>query len=115
VTVTQVVYTAEFEGWWNDLTEDQQDDVDRCVHLLEALGVTLGFPNSSAVKGSRLALRELRVQSGGHPLRILYVFDPRRQAVLLVGGDKTGRDRFYEESIPAAERIYEEYLGEIDS
>jgi hypothetical protein len=111
--VTEVVYTSEFGAWWDGLSEDQQDDVDRCVHLLEALGVTLGFPYSSAVKGSNLALRELRVQSGGHPLRILYVFDPRRQAVLLVGGDKAGRDRFYEELIPIAERVYQEYLREI--
>lgn len=109
----EVIYTAEFGGCWDDLTEDQQDDLDRGVHLLEALGVTLGFPYSSAVKGSKLALRELRVQSGGHPLRILYVFDPQRQAVLLVGGDKTGRDRFDEELIPIAERVYEEYLREI--
>ena len=41
---------------------------------------------------------------------MLYAFDPRRQAVLLIGGDKTGRDRFYEEMTPWAERVWEEYL-----
>ncbi len=64
------------------------------------------------MRGSRIALRELRVQSAGRPLRIFYVFDPGRQAVLLIGGDKTGRDRFYEEIVPIAERIYQEYLRE---
>jgi hypothetical protein len=43
---------------------------------------------------------------------VFYGFDPRRQAVLLIGGDKTGRDRFYEETVPVAERVWEEYLKE---
>jgi hypothetical protein len=57
-------------------------------------------------------LRELRIQSAGRPLRVLYVFDPKRQAVLLIGGDKTGNDRFYQEMIPRAESIWEAYLRE---
>jgi hypothetical protein len=55
----------------------------------------------------------LRVQSGGHPLRIFYAFDPRRTAIVLIGGDKTGNDRFYEEYIPIADRLYDEYLEEL--
>ena len=71
------------------------------------------FPSaSSAIKGSSIAMRELRVQSGGKPLRVFYVFDPKRQAVLLLGGDKTGDKRFYESMIPKAERIYADYLKE---
>jgi hypothetical protein len=62
--------------------------------------VSLGFPYSSAIEGSRHALRELRIQHGGRPYRVLYAFDPERQAVLLLGGDKTGHDRFYEEHVP---------------
>jgi hypothetical protein len=58
-------------------------------------------------------MRELRVQSGGRPLRIFYAFDPRRTAILLVGGDKTGDDRFYESFIPEADRLYDEYLDEL--
>jgi hypothetical protein len=58
-------------------------------------------------------MRELRVQSGGRPLRIFYAFDPRRTAILLIGGDKTGNDRFYEEYIPIADRLYAEYLEEL--
>jgi len=110
--VVEVLYTDEFEAWWGGLTDDQQDDVGAVVDALAERGVGLRFPLSSAIKASRVALRELRVQSGGHPLRVLYAFDPKRQAVLLIGGDKTGRDRFYEEMVPRAEAIYEAYLRE---
>ena len=57
-------------------------------------------------------MRELRVQSGGRPLRIFYAFDPRRTAIWLVGGDKTGDDRFYETFIPVADRLYDESVDE---
>jgi len=52
------------------------------------------------------------VQAGGRPLRVFYAFDPRRDAVLLIGGDKTGNGRFYERMVPVAERIWEQYLAE---
>jgi hypothetical protein len=78
--------------------------------MLEMWGPTLPFPYGSALKGSKLSLRELRVQSGGKPLRVFYAFDPIRQAVLLLGGDKTGDGRFYDRLIPKAEKIFEVYL-----
>ena len=59
-------------------------------------------------------MRELRIQHAGRPYRILYVFDPKRRAVLLIGGDKTGKDRWYETHIPLADRIYREYLREME-
>jgi hypothetical protein len=78
---------------------------------LESLGPQLQHPYSSGINGSRHAhLRELRVQHRGRPLRVLYAFDPRRAAILLIGGDKTGRDRWYEEYVPVAERLYDEHL-----
>lgn len=55
-------------------------------------------------------MRELRVQHGGRPLRVLYAFDPRRCAILLMGGDKTGDDRWYEVYVPLADRLYDEHL-----
>jgi hypothetical protein len=58
-------------------------------------------------------MRELRVQHRGHAVRVLYVFDPRRAAILLLGGDKTGDDRWYERNVPLADRVYDEYLKEI--
>ena len=59
-------------------------------------------------------MHELRVQHQGHPYRVLYVFDPRRVALLLLGGDKTGDDRWYERNVPLADRIYDNYLAEIE-
>jgi hypothetical protein len=108
-----VEYTDEFEAWWVELTEGMQDDIDRVVMLLEEHGPMLGFPYSSAINGARFAMRELRIQSDGHPIRILYAFDPVRSALLLIGGDKTGNDRWYIENVPKAERIFEEHLKEI--
>lgn len=86
----------------------------RVVDLLAARGVTLPFPYSSDIKGGKYALRELRVQSGGKPLRILYAFDPNRQAVLLLSADKTGMSdkAFYATYVPKAESLWEEYMRE---
>jgi hypothetical protein len=58
-------------------------------------------------------MRELRIQSGGNPLRIFYAFDPRRTAILLIGGDKTGNDRFYEDYPKLADKLYDTYLEEL--
>jgi hypothetical protein len=55
-------------------------------------------------------MRELRVQHSGRPYRILYAFDPIRQAILLMGGEKTGDDRWYEKAIRLADRLFEQYL-----
>ena len=101
-------------AWWQTLTEAQQDDVAHTVGLLAELGPALDFRYSSKVKGSRHShLRELRTRSGGQPLRTLYAFDPLRTAILLLGGDKTGDDRWYEKFIPVADRLYDEHLDEL--
>ena len=110
--MVEVLGCAEFEEWFLGLGGTDARAVVRGVGLLEAKGPALGFPYSSALAGSRLALRELRVQSSGRPLRIFYAFDPRRQAVLILGGDKTGDDRFYLKMVPRAEAIWERYLEE---
>jgi hypothetical protein len=52
-------------------------------------------------------------KSGGRPLRVFYAFDPRRLAILLIGGDKTGDDRFYERMVPIADQLYDDYIAEI--
>lgn len=109
-----VEYTDEFGGWYESLADEEQDAIDRTVGLLEARGPRLPFPYSSGVAGSRHShMRELRVQSSGEPLRVFYAFDPRRVAILLIGGNKAGDGRFYERLIPVADRLYDEYLDEI--
>ncbi len=77
-------------------------------------GPNLPYPFSSDIIGSRHgAMRELRAQAAGRPLRVLYAFDPRRMAILLIGGDKTGIDRFYGEYVPWADRLYDDHLEEL--
>jgi hypothetical protein len=110
----EVEFTDEFAQWWANLSSDQQDDTAYSVSLLAELGPSLGFPHSSKVTGSRYAaMRELRTQSEGRPLRTLYIFDPLRTAILLIGGDKTGNDRWYEQFVPIADRLYHSYLEEL--
>lgn len=110
----EIEYTDEFGKWWEILTEIQQNDVSYVVELLEEKGPNLPFPYSSSLYESKHShLRELRIQSGGNPLRIFYAFDPRRTAILLIGGDKTGDNRFYEKYVPIADRLYDEYLEEL--
>ena len=86
-----VEYTDLFGVWWEHLSAAEQESVGSAVGLLERLGPDLPFPHSSGIASSRHRhLRELRVQHRGRPLRVLYAFDSRRVALLLLGGDKTG-------------------------
>ena len=110
----EVEYTDEFEKWWITLSEDEQDDVAATVSLLEAKGPILPFPYSSGISGSKHShMRELRIQHAGRPYRVLYAFDPRRIAILLIGGDKTGKDRWYEEFVPIADEIYNQHIEDL--
>ena len=106
-----VEYTDQFEEWWEGLTEGEQINVDAKVRLLEQRGPALGRPHVDTIQGSRHPnMKELIVQHAGRPYRVLFAFDPRRCAILLIGGDKTGNDRWYEEHIPIADRLYDEHL-----
>ena len=110
----EVEYTDEFGQWWEGLSEGQQDAVAARVELLMEYGPNLPSPHSSDIRGSRHGvMRELRVQSGGRPIRVFYAFDPRRTSILLIGGDKTGNDRFYEEFVPLADNLYDAHLEEL--
>jgi len=109
-----VEYTDEFEDWWDTLSESTQIDLAASVGLLEQFGSNLKFPHSSSIYGSKHNhMRELRIQHKGSPLRVLYAFDPRRHAILLIGGDKTGKDRWYETFIPTADKLYDIHLKEL--
>ena len=106
-----IEYTDQFGGWWEGLDAKEQSSVSASVDLLGLFGPGLRFPHSSGIKGSRHGnLRELRIQHAGRPYRVLYAFDPRRCALLLIGGDKTGQDRWYDEHVPLAESLYDEHL-----
>ena len=110
----EVEYTDEFEDWWESLSESEQEDVSASVQLLEERGPNLGFPHSSGISGSKHShMRELRTQHNGKPYRTLYAFDPRRNAILLIGGNKTGDKRWYETHIAIADRVYGKHLQQL--
>ncbi|MDR1947955.1 MAG: type II toxin-antitoxin system RelE/ParE family toxin [Spirochaetaceae bacterium] len=112
----EVEFTDEFGDWWDTLQEEDQKAIARSVNLLKNLGPNLKFPQSSSVVQSRHGnMRELRSQSQGDALRTFYAFDPRRVAILLVGGAKTSGDRFYDELVPKADKIYDQYLKELEA
>jgi hypothetical protein len=109
-----VEYTDAFGVWWDHLTPEEQEDINAVVILLQRFGPALRFPYSSSIASSRHShMRELRVQHAGRPYRILYAFDPRRMAILLIGGEKTGDDRWYEIYVPMADRLYDEHLAQL--
>ena len=107
----EVEFTDEFEKWWNGLGEAEQEDVSAKVILLQKLGPALRRPHSDVIASSKHAnMKELIVQHQGRPYRVLYAFDPRRCAILLIGGDKTGDGRWYEKFVPIADQIYDKHL-----
>ncbi len=109
-----VEYTDEFFQWYESLTEAERESVAVSVDQLRKDGPALGRPRADVVHGSRHPnMKELRTQHAGHPLRTLFAFDPRRTAILLIGGDKTGDDRFYDRMVPLADRLYDDYLAEL--
>jgi hypothetical protein len=112
----EIEYTDEFERSWVTLDTTEQTSIDALITLLQQKEPNLRFPYSSDIKGSRHGnMRELRVQHKGQPYRILYCFDPRRIAVLLLVGNKKSNDRLYEENIPKADRLYDELLKELEN
>ena len=111
-----LVLTPEVREWLHDLRHRDRPSavlVGQAVSMLLEAGPELGRPLADRVRHSRLAnLKELRPGSGGRSeIRILYVFDPKRNAVLLVAGEKAGQwDAWYRKAIPLAEQSYEDYL-----
>jgi len=106
--------TAEFESWFAELPVAVQLATEHAITILEVAGPGLGRPQVDTVKGSKHAnMKELRVQQGGKPWRIFFAFDPRRSAILLIGGCKAGDGRFYERMIPIADKLLDIYLVEL--
>jgi hypothetical protein len=107
----EVEFTDEFGAWWEGLSEGEQVDVRAEVNLLRRFGPMLGRPHVDSVASSKHAnMKELRVQHRGRPYRVLFAFDPRRTAILLIGGNKTGKGRWYKEFVPIADTLYDEHL-----
>jgi hypothetical protein len=113
-----VVTTDEFDGWFSGLGEEEQAEVIAKVELLKLLGPRLSRPHADTMKGSRHAnLKELRADTRTQALRIAFAFNPRRMAILLLGGDKSGvnQKRFYRQLIVRAETLYDSHLTKLES
>lgn len=110
----EVEYAHEFEDWWRELSVEQQEALDDRVMLLAEHGPGLKRPVVAEIESSRHSrMKELRV-SGAGALRVLFAFDPRRHAILLLGGDKSGQwSKWYEQAIPKADDLYDTHLEEL--
>jgi hypothetical protein len=115
--VWTVILLDEVDEWFIDLAKrdaDSADQVEAAIDMLADEGPTLGRPLVDRIKGSKLhGMKELRPGSTGTTeVRILFIFDPERQAVLLVAGDKTGQWRdWYTTNIAVAEQRYARWLA----
>ncbi len=108
----EVLFDREFKAWYSNLEIDLREEITTGVNLLEIRGPNLGRPKVDTIKGSKIPnLKELRIQFKGEPWRILFAFDPKRKCILLIGGNKTGDERWYKTNIPIAENRYFRYLN----
>jgi len=111
----QVLLDPEFETWLGEQKAALQDEILAHTMLLAAHGPTLGRPRVDSIAGSKFAnMKELRVQWKGQPWRILFAFDPKRQSILLVGGNKQGDKRWYDKNIPIADARFAKHLKEME-
>ena len=110
----EVEYTDEFEAWWNSLSQDEQEEISAKVELLEERGPALSRPHADVITSScHASMKELRGRVNQRHLRVLFAFDPRRAALLLLGGDKTDDPKWYERFVPVADDLFDQHLEEI--
>jgi hypothetical protein len=111
--VWSIECTDEFTEWWNRRSEDEQVSVSAIVAVLSEKGPNLRRPYVGKLEQSKLPnLKELVVQHRGDPYRVLFAFDPRQTAILLLGGRK-GAKGWYVDVIAKAEKLYARYLKEL--
>jgi len=112
--VWEIITSEDYEVWYRELAEDDRAAIFGRVYLLGEEGPNLGRPYADTLKGSKkLAnLKELRAKTDAHEFRVAYIFDPERKGLLLIGGDKKGKNqrKFYKDLIREAEQIYAAYL-----
>ena len=106
-----------FEAEFDELPEGVQDEMLAHVKLLEQFGPTLGRPHVDTLKGSRYVnMKELRFKADGGVWRVAFAFDPKREAILLVCGDKSGvsEKKFYERLVKTADERFHEHLSQVE-
>jgi len=111
----EIEYTDQFGAWWNTLTEEQQVALTDRIDRLAEEGPALRRPYVGEIQSSAFnpRMKEIICDEGGS-LRVLFIFDPRRTAILLLGGDKTGLwNRWYKTAVPVADDLYRAHLAEL--
>jgi hypothetical protein len=107
-----VLFHLEFDEWLSGQEEGLQNEVWVLIGLLKQFGPSLSRPYADTVKGSIYPnMKELRIQHRGKPWRVLFAFDPNRNAILLVGGTKVGKQDWYDVHIPVADERFRRYLA----
>ena len=112
VSWTVLLHPA-FDSEFQELSEAVQDELLAHAKVLELIGPTLGRPRVDTLKGSRHAnMKELRFDADDGVWRVAFAFDTKRQAILLVAGDKSGgsQDKFYRQLIRTADKRFDEHL-----
>ena len=111
----EVEYIDQFGEWWDDLAEEEQEAVTAAVNVLERGGPNLGRPLVDTIKQSRHKNMKELIPPGSD-IRVLFAFDPRRAAILLIGGDKSGEwSAWYDRMVPVADDLFDEHLRELES
>lgn len=109
-----VVFHHEFSSWFDVQDKKLQDEMAANLKILGEDGPMLGRPRVDTVKGSMFDnMKELRIQFQGDPYRILFAFDSKRQAILLVGGCKLSDKRWYKINVPIADKRFKEHLQKL--
>ena len=112
-----VEFHPEFAGEFAELGEVVQDRLLAKIELLREFGPRLGRPHADTLNGSRYNnMKELRLSADGGAWRVAFAFDPKKQAILLVAGDKSGssESRFYRSLIDRADERFTEHLAHLE-
>jgi hypothetical protein len=111
-----IEFDEDFSTWFESQEDDLQDEVKAVLKVLAEFGPALRCPRVGNIESSKhTQMKELIVQYQGEPWRILFAFDPHRHAILLVGGNKTGDNRWYKTNIPIADTRFDKHLAELEA
>jgi hypothetical protein len=110
-----VEFPSQFETWWNSLSPDERVETSAKVERFQERGPTLPRPHTDVIPTSRHAnMKELRGKAEDRHRRVLYALAPRRAALLLLGGDKSGDPKWYNKSVPIADDLFDQHLNNSD-
>jgi hypothetical protein len=111
----KVILSDEFTLWLRQQHQNLAERIATYLKLLASEGSKLGRPYADTLKGSSIKnLKELRIQYQGSPYRVLYVFDPKQQAFVILGGNKENDKQWYKKAISQAEVIYAKHLADLE-